>query len=130
MKVVCLANKLEVPEYDAPYAPKSVYYLKVGQEYAVIAILLWKNRLRYLIRDDVPMALAAPAQLFEVSDSTMPDWWRFASYVRSKDCFLQAIWGYEGLVDLRSGHYDALFDLDPEACAIFEQEAKRAGAAI
>ena len=86
MRVSCLSNSgATLPEnyVDARsgYGPSAEFPITVGKEYVVYAIALWNNaQVWYYVSDDDDLnyPFRYPAPLFEVADSSVSRYWRYA----------------------------------------------------
>ncbi len=94
--------------------------LKVGEEYIVYGIDLWKGNLHYLVVprykgvDQYPSFF--PSEVFKVIDGRIPDSWYF-NWEGTQEAD-EATWGYRELVD--PTHHDDLQERDPDALKIFK----------
>jgi len=116
MIVACVDKNLRnLPPNPLAYNRDAVTHITVDAQYRVCAMSLYAGSIMVLVCDDAGLPNWYPMQLFRVEDSKVPDGWRFASYGESTH--LQALWGYDELVDDES-HYDALLERRDEALAI------------
>lgn len=116
MRVVCKTNRgCDVPKKIISimvYENTVCSELKIGNEYTVYAISLYKGALHYMI-EDLPSWY--PAEFFQVTDRLIYNEWYFEFYGDVNG--LNALWGYKELLDLT--HYEALLEIEPEAQEIF-----------
>ena len=143
MRATCLFNsdkQLGIPR--TRYWSESRYDLKVGTEYVVYAMALfkWLNRveaeLLILVVDDNGAPRLVPIGLFECYSYVLPFEWEFAlcdgisasgrSHLSPHAHEHQwiAMWGYSEFVR-NPDHTDLLQDGDPDARAIFFAEVER-----
>ncbi|MDQ0882388.1 hypothetical protein QFZ73_003399 [Peribacillus sp. V2I11] len=88
-------------------------------------MILYEDGIRYLIYVDseVPaFPLWYPAELFEVSDNTLPDNWHY-KFNGIIDGAVSAIWRYEELV-FSDSHFDGLGEQDVKDIGLFLKRKK------
>ena len=108
MKILCKNNtgkSLESYEYTFlneeefgrfGASPNTQYgEVKVGKQYLVMGMVLFKTYLGYLI-DDNGFISVCPCQLFQVIDDKIPSDWYFRVIKNDENIypFIQAVWGY------------------------------------
>ncbi|MDP3488473.1 MAG: phosphoribosylaminoimidazole synthetase [Bacillota bacterium] len=102
MKVKCVANTgmdLSQVSLDSGELTTTIFNtIKIGETYTVYGIFLTKGTLSYLTMVPNWLPYWHPAELFEVVDSRQPSNWHFKFYGYN-DYVLDAIWGYEELLD-------------------------------
>lgn len=121
MRVLCNVNNgssLSVRHFENGYTPSSEFDLKIGKEYIVYAINLWKGLLGYLIVGEGMYPHWYPPELFGITRSELPSCWHFAHFNPADGFEINAIWGYEELVNSED-HFDALSNLENNAIDIF-----------
>ena len=98
-----------------------VFPLTVGSFYVVHAITVFRGHTWYYVLDDneLPYPVWKLAELFDVSDGSLPSWW-VTAYVRVG----LGVEGYPVLSfpewALDRFFYERLVDGDPTACSVFE----------
>lgn len=105
--------------------PTSQFGVVIGSEYTVYAMrLIGSGVLEYLVDPDGDNRTHwSPADLFTVSDPSVPDWWLFR-YEGNYEGIL-ALWGYPEMV-LSDTHHDDLIEREPDACAVFSRRRAEA----
>ena len=100
------------------YTPGSQFDLAAGQAYTVYAICTWKAcALLYLCAGEGDgNANWYPAELFELTDGSLPSSWKFGYYGFDSD--VSAIWGYEELIE-GNEHFDLLAEHHDQAVSVF-----------
>ena len=125
MKVVCKANNGAGLRQETlritGNAPSSKFWITLGAEYEVVGMFVWKGVLEVILRDDTQKPNSYPIELFDVSDSRIPDYWSFSSNVGRTD--ITAVWGYAEL--LVQAHLEGIFERDVKELAVFEAAAER-----
>jgi hypothetical protein len=127
MKVICLANSgdaLSPRHFDVGYTASSVFHITVDKEYVVYGVAMWRTLLSYLIVTN-GRPVWCPAELFKVTDPKIPEDWYFQFFSQNEEDWLNAVWGYQELIDPQ--HYDELANLEDNALAIFEARMKELG---
>lgn len=120
MKVTCIANRGKdlLPESLEIRNSKTEYHLQIGKLYVVYGISLWRGRLSYLVSDaphDSPNWY--PIELFKIVDHSLPSNWHFNFYGYGEKHFLNALWGYEELLNL--DHYDNILEREGKDLLLF-----------
>lgn len=127
MKVKCINNSgafLRAFEYEPINSKRALgrfgstvdteyNELKVGNEYIVMGILIFKTYQGYLI-DDNGFISVCPCQLFEITDNKLGSNWYYRSVEKNESIypFVQAIFGY----------YELCFDMDSYENLILEKD--------
>jgi|SRR5215813_7409137 len=124
MQVKCLGNSAEaLPDmyFEHGYTKFSSFDLDVGNTYSVYGISRWVGLLLYLVvgRDQRPHWY--PAELFQVTRTTLGSGWHF-NFFGAEDQ-ITAIWGFQELVN-DSEYHDRLANLEPDALEKFEMRRK------
>lgn len=88
MKVKCIANKLN----NSYYAD----YIEVDKEYVIYGIIIYEDKVHYLISDSCRTPFWYPAELFVVINNLLPFEWYYNFY--GDDFYLKAIFGYKELI--------------------------------
>ncbi|MGL5830054.1 MAG: hypothetical protein ACRC0L_10860, partial [Angustibacter sp.] len=104
MIVTCLYNTLESIHPDQWLRGSSgtaLHPVTPGQDYLVVGMTLWENRLSFLVQDDYYHPCTIPAGMFELGTWEIPAGWAFrlSSGIRvggraqwaDPEC---AVWGY------------------------------------
>jgi len=107
MKVQCITDK---------------EFLEKESSYNVYAIMIWKNRLKYLLLEETKSPFWHFSYEFEIIDNLLPIEWYF-DFKGCKEDPLEAIWGYKEIV-LDNNHRSDLLDRVPKAIAIFEKRKR------
>jgi len=125
MRVKCLANRgiALLPGNLHGNTTESIFHVVVGKEYLVFAMAIWMTHVSVLLSDENHLPNWYPLELFSVADPRLPNDWLFAEDLRN-EYGLQAVWGYERLVQEPS-HYDALLERIPEELKYFYIEEQR-----
>lgn len=121
MRAVCNQNSgsgLPPSWQEIGFSLRSTFSLVIGKSYIVFGVALWRAHLLALLCDENSLPNWFPLDLFTLVDGNIPNGWRFAKFSNEPDTLLQALWGYEELMDNR-GHYDGLLERDPGAIQIF-----------
>ena len=89
--------------------------VKIGSEYLVMGMIMFKSYLAYLI-DDNGFISACPCQLFEVIEDNIVSEWHFRLIEREEDIypFVQAIWGYYELCYNKKSYEKLIIEKDEE----------------
>lgn len=106
----------DLPPNPLAYNRDAVARLTVETQYRVCAMSLYAGSVMVLVCADTGLPDWYPIQLFRVEDSSIPNEWRFAFYRDS--AHLQALWGYEDMIDDES-HYDGLLEREVRALEKF-----------
>ncbi len=118
MRVLCEYN---TPDNVPDGVPNDFDFgLEVGKEYLVMAQLVTKGQLWYLV-DENSRPSFYPNQLFRIVDASVSNGWFFKLYAQDDGVYpfeKEMIWGYHELV-FDSGHYERLVDRDEEAMRIY-----------
>lgn len=90
-----------------------------GSEYTVYAQVLFQGVLMYLLdpHDDSQPAWY-PAELFELTESKLPEEWEFAFDSTEFRSGIGAIWGYREIVR-NAAHYEGLIERETVALRLF-----------
>jgi hypothetical protein len=132
MRLTCRANtgdKLSDKYVESAYSRATRFDLTVDREYVGYGICLWLGILVYLIVGEGGQPSWYPAELFQVSQSSIPDCWHYGFFSERAD--VKAILGYSELVN-DYDHFDQLSGLEQSALEIFfkrKQEIDAADAA-
>lgn len=100
MLVTCKANSgqaLSQASIASGNFMSSQFTVTIGRSYVVVGMIFWRSTLNVLISDDYDSPNTFPIELFEVSDGSIPNWWRFGVF---KDEEFQAAFGYKELFDI------------------------------
>jgi hypothetical protein len=135
MLVKCIANKPDAlgrPEPRAFHTSQTDYSdLEVGKEYPVLGLTLSELVLLALVVVEWETPFWLPVGLFDFTNATLPDCWKFSVVKRAAASGGPAdhekriaIWGYPKLVE-DPVHADMVVERDPEAMAIFRRELAR-----
>ena len=125
MRVQCSANTaaaLSTRHFRLGYTDQSVFDLEKGGEYRVFGISVYRDVIHYLVVDRTERPNWYPAEMFRVTDVTLPVGWGVVSRPENVDG-LQLLVGYGALVEDPT-HYDALIERDPAAMMIFSREVR------
>jgi hypothetical protein len=125
MLVIPKANsgKALPPKYfSLGYTEQSEFNITIGKEYTVFAIGFWQSAIHFLICDDSELPNWHPAELFLISDGSLPNGWLFSTCVANEHG-VDAVCGYERLI-IDKAHYESLLERDPEAIHVFRQEQR------
>lgn len=91
-----------------------------GREYIVYAMILRQNVFKYLILNtSSPWPNWSPAFLFRIVDHKLPSSWFFHN--GDPAIPVNAIWGYEELVQPGAQHYIDLIEREPDALEVFSR---------
>jgi hypothetical protein len=101
--------------------PVSEFPIKIGTEYVVYGICLWRSVLSLLVEDESGGPNWQPADLFDITDNRVRAEWKFGMFRGQRG--LEAIWGYEALLSI--DHYEGLIERKPEAMAAFREAKAR-----
>lgn len=94
--------------------------LKIGKQYSVYSICLWEGVLKYLLIGEEDLPSWYPAELFEITEKTLPfEWYCDVTIGMS----LEGIWGYKEMV-YDDNHFDDLLERDSDAIKIFLSRKK------
>lgn len=139
MKVLCINNAANRAPGDEPTKGSHPDYvhedLDVGRTYDVYAMMIFNDRLRYLIgtgeRGWDPKWVSPV--FFDVVDDRLPFDWRFLAFAESpweawERRWPQAMWGYSYLIDNFPDHDGRMIDRDPVELALFREEVLRRSA--
>jgi len=122
MRVLCTANtgsRLTAKHFERNYAsPSSEFDLETEKEYIVYGIILWKGFLLYLVLGEGMYPHWYPSELFSVTRNELPPDWYFARRREEEGYEVNAVWGYEELVNTE-GHFDELSNLQKTAIDVF-----------
>jgi len=125
MKVKCIANtgeKLSQRTLEAGHKKDFKLNVKVGAEYIVYSMVMWRGTLDYLILGyDSKCPSWYPAELFEVINPLLPFVWycNFDRYTNYRGEYSQVVlWGYKEMI-MDPGHNIALIEETTEALDIF-----------
>ena len=114
MRVLCKSNSgrdLSAKHFAIGYTSSSEFDLEKGKEYVVYGIILNQRLLSYLIVGEGSWPSWYPAELFSLTRKDLPENWYFA-YLREDEGFVvNAIWGYEELVETEN-HFDGLSNMN------------------
>lgn len=121
MKVVCISNEgfmLSRNSVKEGYDRKTTYRaLAIKKNYDIYGMILYDGGMRYLIYDDYENPMWYPAELFEIEDSKLPNFWHYKYY--GYDGYnVAAIWGYDELVNSEE-HYDGIVEREKEDIELF-----------
>jgi hypothetical protein len=91
-------------------------------------MVAYADRIRYLV--DAGRPKWKSAVFFSVVDDSLPAGWRFAFTSQPSIPILgrrwvQAVWGYDYLLDHFPRHYNGLWELEPADVAVFCEEVNR-----
>jgi hypothetical protein len=118
---------LGTPERGHFYGAQTVFHLRIGSTYPVLAMGIWETVLLVLVCDDTRTPRWLPIGLFDFDSQSVPAHWEFglldakaASGGDSVDRWI-AVWGYSELVR-DTTHSDALMEGDPAALEVFFRE--------
>jgi hypothetical protein len=121
MRVLCESNSAQVlsaKHFAIGFTSFSEFDLAQGKEYVVYGIMLSKEVLSYLIVGEGLFPHWYPAELFKVTRNDLPSDWYF-TYLREDEGFVvNAIWGYEELVETED-HFDGLSNLNKPDLEVF-----------
>jgi hypothetical protein len=123
MKVQCI-HKQGMPVPDDVIAlgntQATAWDVTFGREYIVYAILLRQNVIKYLILDtNSPWPNWSPAFLFRIVDRELPSGWFFHN--GDPAIPVDAIWGYEELVQPGAQHFIDLIEREGDALEVFSR---------
>jgi hypothetical protein len=128
MQVLCNHNtgaKLSKRYLETSGATRqSEYSLSIKKAYTVFSITIDNYNLYLLLSDEYNVPNFFPAELFSITDASIPDDWQFTAYPDDEEYLLKASWGYEYLIQNES-HFDNLAEREPEDLAIFAGEKER-----
>lgn len=102
MRVMCAANNgagLSLKHFENSYTTSSTFDLEIGKEYVVYAINLWKGLLSYLVVGEGLFPHWYLSELFSVTRNEIPPNWYFARFCEDEGFELNAVWGYDELVN-------------------------------
>ncbi|CAG1013681.1 hypothetical protein ANAEL_04771 [Anaerolineales bacterium] len=127
MKVKCVhtesLSKISLGHPPRKFPVKAYYddVLQVGKIYTVYAQSVWADAINYLI--DAPVnkeanPLWASANLFEITNPSLPGGIFFQYYGADDKRGVQALWGYKELI-FDYSHYEKLIDMEDEVISIF-----------
>jgi hypothetical protein len=126
MRVLCTAKSgesLSVNHYEHGYTPSTDFDLEIGKDYIAYGISLWNGLLVYLVVGEGLHPHWYPAELFTVSENKLPDDWFFAYFAEKDGAEINAIWGYNELVN-NEVHFDGVSNLDQDAIEVFVTRKK------
>jgi hypothetical protein len=99
---------------DEVHTPASL-----GNHYVVYGMVLWRDRIRYLIvGDSMDVPILLPSEFFSIADSRLSSCWHHGP--SSGGPRHLRIWGYREFAQ-SSSHYEELLDLDKGALDIFRR---------
>jgi hypothetical protein len=127
MRVLCKANRgsnLSADHFKHGYTPLSEFDLQPAKEYIVYGINLWKGLLGYLVIGEGMYPYWYPSELFTITRNELPPNWYFSCFPKGAGFDLNAICGYEELVNAPD-HYDALSNLEKSAIDVFVERMKQ-----
>lgn len=131
MQVKCIENvgkSLSKKNLEAGYKKTSTFNIKIGKDYTVYSMIMWRDTLDYLILgEDSEDPSWYPAELFEVVNHLLPLVWYFTfdKYKNYKGEESQtAIWGYKEMISDPDYHI-ALTEGKPEALEIFYKRQRQ-----
>lgn len=99
--------------------------IKIGQEYLVMGIIIFKSYQAYLIDDNVSIS-ACPCQLFEIVDDKLGTNWHFRLIDKEEDIypFVQGIFGYSELCIDKKSYENLIVENDEETQQIYFKRKK------
>jgi hypothetical protein len=127
MRIVCIANvgfNLSAKHFSAGYLQSSEFDLQLGKEYVVYGISIWKGILGFLAVGEGGYPHWYPAEIFTVSRNEVPSEWYFAFYLEREGAELNAVWGYDELVNSET-YFDELSNLGANAISIFQARRRQ-----
>lgn len=127
MRVLCKANRgsdLSAEHFKHGYTQLSEFDLHPGKEYIVYGISLWKGLLGYLAIGEGMYPHWYPSELFTIIRNELPPNWHFLCFPKRDGVDLNAIWGYEELVNVPD-YFDALSNLEKPAIDVFVERKKQ-----
>lgn len=135
MEVLCVTNDAaQAPgdRLDKLSHPEYVHTdLDVGKIYRVYAMVAYADRISYLV--DAGRPKWKSAVFFSVVDDSLPAGWRFRfspepPFPVLERRWVQAVWGYDYLLDHFPSHYNGLWEQEPADVAVFREEVNRRSA--
>ena len=143
MKVKCIANKqsdLKGYEYKTyrhnhfserfDVVGQYEYPLVIGKEYLIMGMILFRQRLDYLLDAD-GLILTAPCYLFDISTPLkIPNNWHFRIVGKEEKIypFIQAFWGYKELCSDKNDYERLIVDMEEMSQQIyFRRKMERLG---
>ena len=127
MRVLCKSNSgksLSAKHFEIGYTSSTDFDLEQGKEYVVYAIILSKGLLSYLIVGEGSLPSWYPAELFSLTRKDLPVDWYFAFLGEDEGFVVNAIWGYEELVE-NDDHFDGLSNLNKLDIEMFLESKKQ-----
>jgi len=128
MRVLCNSNdasKLTPNRFESGYTKSTEFDLTISKEYSVYGIFLSGCSLSYLVIGEGMNPHWYPAELFTVTKTNLPANWHFQTYEREEGFQINAIWGYDELVN-SDEHFDGLSNLDRNSVAVFMKRMREA----
>ncbi|QOR35927.1 phosphoribosylaminoimidazole synthetase [Clostridium sp. 'deep sea'] len=98
------------------------------KSYIVYGMAICQEGLDYLIYDDYEMPMWYSADLFEIEDSSLPNYWHH-SFWGYEEFGITAVWGYPELANSQK-HFDGLSEQNEEDVALFKKRKKDIDEAI
>ena len=121
MRVLCRSNSgrnLSAKHSEVGYTSSSQFDLEVTREYIVYAMSLSRGLLSYLIVGQGGWPHWYPSELFTLTRTDLPPDWHFAYFKEDEGFVVNAIWGYEELIN-NDDHFDSLSNMETRAMAVF-----------
>lgn len=123
MKARCIINRYSnLAEKYRPYGESdgTVYHLTIDKEYQVYGISIYKSELNYLVMDETRKPNWYSVGCFELTNNQIPPDWFFKHFLDNEEFLLNAIWGYQELVESQS-HYEGILERDYDELVKFHQ---------
>ena len=121
MKVIydfCDQSTLSKECLEVGFSKKTSFEVSLDKEYIVYGISIWRKIIFYLIYDDNQLPNWYPSEIFKISNSSIPNNWKFAINKNSDEYSVVAVLGYQELTDI-DGYYVELIERDKTALEIF-----------
>lgn len=126
MKIVMKENKqvFSPRTYQLGYSDETVFEFDKIFSYVVYGICIWKEVIHYLlIEKEGYLPSWYPAELFSITDNSVPFEWYFNFYGDENEPMLSAIWGYKELA-MDKNHYYDLIERESKDISIFLHRKK------
>ncbi len=116
--------QLSEKSYKLGYTEETVFHFQINKLYEVYGICIWHDTINYLlIEQEGSLPSWYPAEIFDISDPSLPSEWYFNFYGYDDISGLTAVWGYKDLVESKE-HYTGLLERESQDIKTFLQMKK------